>query len=307
MNNSTERLKTNAVLYAAMLLAMVTWGASWPIGKIIAGSIQPEVMIFWRFSIAFIACFPVMLVLKKSFRINGKSARMIIPGAIFLISYNKFYFWGLEYGLAGSGGVLVTTLNPIFTFVLTIIIFRKRVSIRELGGIILGLTGGMVIMQIWLVNLDSLIKSGNLFFVCASGSWAAVSIISDKSKSSISPIVFSFYTFGTAAFIDFFLAIRYDMMKVFTFGADFWFSLLFLAFMATTFATVIYFVAATRLGSRKASSFIFLVPASALVTSWMLLGEMPGIYTLFGGITAVTAVYLITFSKKRTDINHSEN
>ena len=192
----------------------------------------------------------------------------------------------------------MTTLNPILTFIFTIILFRKNVSVREYLGIILGLTGGMCLLQIWAINFNKLVQSGNLFFVIAAFSWASVSIISDKSKNYMSPLVFSFYVYGVAAFIDLFFALRFDMMKVFEFGASFWLSITYLALIATTFATPAYFIAAGRIGSRKASAFIFLVPVSALFVSWLLLGENPGIYTIIGGLIGITAVYLINFQMR---------
>lgn len=295
MSEYLRRINSNTVLYIAMILAMTAWGGSWPAGKIIADSIQPEVLIFWRFSLTFISFFPVMFAFKKSFKLDWRSAGFILLGGIFLISYNKFYFLGLRYGLAGAGGVLVTTLNPILTFIFTIILFRKKVSSRELLGIVLGLTGGMFLLQIWAVNFHKLVQSGNLFFVIAAFSWASVSIVSDKSKNYMSPIVFSFYVYGVAAFIDLFFALKFDMMKVFTFGAAFWLSLVYLSLLATTFATTVYFIAAGRLGSRKASAFIFMVPVSAVFLSWLLLSEKPGLYTIIGGLIGITAVYLINF------------
>ncbi|MBI5641926.1 MAG: EamA family transporter [Deltaproteobacteria bacterium] len=59
------------------------------------------------------------------------------------------------------------------------------------------------------------------------------------------------------------------------------------------FATTVYFFASSILSSRKASSFVFLVPFSAVILSWFFLGEVPRINTIAGGSLAIGAVYII--------------
>ncbi len=51
--------------------------------------------------------------------------------------------------------------------------------------------------------------------------------------------------------------------------------------------------ASSRLGSRRAGSFDFIVPTSALLFSWFFLGDVPGVSTVAGGVLTVSAVYLI--------------
>jgi drug/metabolite transporter (DMT)-like permease len=287
------RQPSAAVLTILLLLAMVAWGGSWTSGKIIAGSAAPEVLIFWRFLITFLSFIPIMVVTGKSLRLGGKSLWQVVLGAVFIVVYNKFFFWGLSYGFAGVGGVLVTTLNPILTFVLTILLFHRGLSMREGVGIFLGFVGGAILVEVWDISINKLLLSGNLFFVLASVAWASLSVTSERSKEGVSPLVFSFYVFGLAAFLDFFVALRYDVLAPLSFNGVFWFNLCFLSLFATTFATTIYFYASTRLGSHRASSYIFSVPFSAVLISWVFLGEVPRISTIVGGMVAISAVYLI--------------
>ncbi len=287
----TPRRKT--LLYILILLAMTAWGASWSSGKVIAGTAAPETLIFWRFLITFVSFIPVMFIFKLPFRLSRKSFLQAAGGALFIVGYNKFFFLGLTYGLAGAGGVLVTSLNPIFTLILAVIVFRQSVSVKGRIGIVLGLAGGMVLLEIWRISFSQLLQSGNLYLILAASSWAGLSVLSQASREQISPLVFSFYVYGITVILDFFLALPGDILAPLKFGAVFWFNLIYLALFATTFATTIYFIASTRLGSHRASSFIFLVPFSAVLVSWLALGETPKFSTVAGGIIAVAAVYLI--------------
>jgi drug/metabolite transporter (DMT)-like permease len=48
-----------------------------------------------------------------------------------------------------------------------------------------------------------------------------------------------------------------------------------------------------ELGSQKASSFTFMVPAAAMIFAMIILGEKLELTTLIGGGMAISAVYLI--------------
>jgi drug/metabolite transporter (DMT)-like permease len=69
--------------------------------------------------------------------------------------------------------------------------------------------------------------------------------------------------------------------------------MLFLSVVATDFATTVFFLSASRLGTGRASSFLFIVPTSAILLSWLLLGERPDAVTLVGGVFSIVAVYLV--------------
>lgn len=98
---------------------MVSWGISWPIGKMIAGTVPISVLVFWRFLATFLSVIPLLIVMRIPFKLKtGKDYWNVLIGGIIYTFYNQFFFMGLKNGLPGAGGVLVTTLNPIVTFLL---------------------------------------------------------------------------------------------------------------------------------------------------------------------------------------------
>jgi drug/metabolite transporter (DMT)-like permease len=73
----------------------------------------------------------------------------------------------------------------------------------------------------------------------------------------------------------------------------FWLNLLFSSAIVTTLATTLYFYATTKLGAEKASSYIFLVPFAAALSSWLFLDETIHAHTITGGLIGIAAVYMI--------------
>ena len=77
--------------------------------------------------------------------------------------YNYFFFTATNLGLAGTGGVLVTTTNPIITMVLMSIINKNKLSSNELIGIIFGVIGGGLIIDVWNLGFLQIFNNGNIF------------------------------------------------------------------------------------------------------------------------------------------------
>ena len=135
-----------------------------------------------------------------------------------MVSYNYFYFKGTQVGLAGTGGVLVTTLNPVLTLLVSSIIYHTKISTKDIFGLTYGIIGGGLIIRIWQQDMSSLFQSGNLFFVLASTSWVCVTIITSYSKERLSFMSYSFWSFSFAFLFSIPLALEQDLMSVFEFG-----------------------------------------------------------------------------------------
>ncbi|WP_022850579.1 DMT family transporter [Limisalsivibrio acetivorans] len=283
----------NTLLLLLMPVVMLSWGGSWVNGKILVDFTTPEELVFWRFFLTALTFLPVMLWLKESFRFRLPGFLAALAGAALLIIYNELFFTGLRTGLAGAGGVLVTTLVPVLTFLINALITRKNLRLPDYMGLLMGVTGALIILRIWDMDIATLYQSGNIFFLLAALTWAVLTNLSARVRSVMSPMAFSFYLFAFTALLDYVFVLGGELSNPAEFGVLFWSNALMISLFATTFGTSVYFLCTDRLGSAKASSFIFMVPASALFLSWFFIGEPVHMSTVIGGLTAITAVYII--------------
>ena len=277
-----------------MIFAMITWGYSWVGAKILGPYGNVADKIFLRFFFASIALIPILIKYHIPFKVDKKGFMFILWNAVSLCSYNYFYFRSTHMGLAGVGGVLVTTLNPILTslFVFSFL-DRSSAKSKELLGLILGLIGGAIIMRLWEMDLDLMIRSGNLFYILASCSWVSVTIASQKSKNRIHFLAFSFWSFLFASIISLSFCELDSISRVTKYDSPFWINIFLLSIVVMSFANTMYFFASSKIGAVKASSFIFIVPLTAIVFSKIILSEEILFTTILGGILSVVAVYLI--------------
>ena len=276
---------------------MATWGLSWTNGKILSQYCSSSILAFWRFFLSSIFMIPVLITTKNSFTVTSNGIKYIIIGSILIFSYNIFFFMGSSLGFASVGGVFVPTLNPIITFILSIIIFREKIYNKDIIGLIFGIIGGIIVLEAWTLSSGQMTANGNLYFLFASISWGIMSIVSGKSHKAIPTLTFSFWVYFISSLFCLLMNINNDILIVINFDFKFWLNLIVLSIGAQVFGTTVYFIATTKLGPSKASSFIFIVPITAPIFSMLFIGEKLGISTIIGGIMTMTAVYLINKEK----------
>jgi len=293
--------KNHKIFYILMFLAMIGWGASWVHAKVLSSYIDEYQLIFLRNFFTIITMIPILIVSKKYFHISKKALFLSFVTAIVMIVYLKYYFLGTKLGTASLGGALVTTLIPINTFLIMALFFNKKIQKKDIFALILGAIGVLTILNVWTLSFEALFTQYNIYFLFASLLWPVVTILSSKATDT-SPLVFSFYMyiFMTILVMLFFVDISsFDYQN---YDSVFWFNIVSLAVVSTTFATSIYFVGIEKLGTNAVSSFIFLVPFSAITLSILFLKEEVH-FTLFVGtfltLWAVTILNNIQIFKKK--------
>ena len=280
---------------------MTIWGLSWTNAKILSDYAPSSVLAFWRFFFSSITMIPVLWLTGNNFRVTRQGMKYIFTGAVFISLYNIFFFMGTNNGAASVGGIIVPTFNPIITFIISILLMKQVVYRMDIIGLILGFTGGVIVLQAWTLSLEQIIANGNLFFICASVSWGIMSIISGRSHAHISTLSFSFWVYTISTLIYLGATWNKDILLIFTYDWIFWVNMFFLSVGAMVFGTTVYFFGTTRLGPEKASAFIFMVPVTALFFSVLLIGERLEITTMIGGMMTMIAVYLINKSHSRQE------
>lgn len=288
-----QRISPEKLFLSGMILSMTLWGLSWASGKILSTYGPPLTISFFRFALTF-ATLPFLLwFLKVRVLINSKGVKDVIIASLLMSFYTYLFFKGLTEGKAGAGGVLVTVLNPIIAYAIMLILKRRRPSRNEAIGLALGLIAGVVLLKL-TTEIDLLFDAGNIYFLLAAFTWAVLSNITSRATRYGSAVAFSFWIYALSTCAMFLIAGVESTVNVlekadFTFWANMFFVSTIVAGLATTF----YFVATSKIGASKASSFIFMVPFSAAIGSWIILGEAIQLHTIVGGVLGIIAVYIL--------------
>lgn len=278
--------------YILLFFAMFGWGASWINVKILSAYINEYEMVFFRFSLTAITMIPIILFLKKSFKISIKNLILVFVTAIIFIAYMKYFFLGTKYGTASLGGAFVTTLIPINTFIILTLLGQKDIQKRDYFALFLGGIGVLTMLNIWQFKLENIFLIQNLYFILASILWPIVTILSSKAIK-ISPIVFTFYLYLITSILDLIFFINLSKIQYYDFDFIFWINLFSITIFASTFANTIYFLGIEKLGASNVSSFIFLVPFFAITLGAIFLKEEITLSIIIGTILTLISIKIL--------------
>ena len=274
---------------------MLLWGGGWTALKILTIELPMDVIIFWRFFIMSISFIPILYFFKQPLKLNFSNIKYVAGSSTLNIAFMVSAFLGVKYGLAGSGGVIITTLSPIMTFLIVALIFKNRLANLQYFGLMIGLIGGILILQ--LNDLSLFFNGSNTYFLLCAIIWAGVTIISQHSQKHIHPIHYSFLISVVATIVTFIYSFDSNLLSVFDQGPRFWIAMIYLAILGQTLATTIFFIASGKLGSEKTSSFMFLVPIFSLLSAWFVLDEPIQMHIIIGGLLSIFAVLFINKNK----------
>ena len=288
-------MREQRFLVLLLILSMVVWGVSWSSAKVMSNYGDALSIAYIRFVLVVISLLPVLYFSRLGFKVPSSSIPYFIIAGFFLGTYSLSFFSGLKLGHAGSGGVIVTVLNPIFTFVIGSVMSKSFPSKFEFLGLLVGAIAGSILLHLWGDDGWSyLIDGGNYFFVLGALLWALLSKVSSRAREFGHPFVFNFWLHVVVVFFFSFL-VDWSTLEGIWEKADsvFWLNMFYFSTINSTLATGCYLYATSVLGAERASSYIFIVPLGAVLSTWFFLGEKLEWDTIFGGTMGLIAVYLI--------------
>ena len=123
-SKTTNRSKKEKWLLAAMILSMCVWGTSWSCAKVLGNYTSSLNLSFMRFVLVPLTLFPLTYFTKIKTSVSRKGWLYVIGASVFILLYTLLFFEGVHQGFAGAGGVLVTTINPIFAYIIGLFISK---------------------------------------------------------------------------------------------------------------------------------------------------------------------------------------
>lgn len=141
-----------------MAVLGLIWGASFLFIKRSVGIFTPLQMAMWRMVLATVIYLPVAAVYWS--KINWKKWRPLLIVAFCGSALPNFFFAIAQQHVNSSLAGALNALTPLFTLVIGASFFRMKVSWSRFWGIVVGLSGAMMLI---LLNSSTAV-SGSAFF-----------------------------------------------------------------------------------------------------------------------------------------------
>ena len=287
--------KKNIIDWSILLVLSIIWGSSFILMKkslIVFNYL--EVGLF-RIIISFLVLCPFLLTALKKMQISHILPLLIvsfigtvIPAIIFAKS-QMF----LDSSLIG----MLNSLTPIFTFTISILIFRKKIHKINILGIFIGLVGTFVLLT--PIEYNSINTKYSLLILLATLCYA-LSINTIKEKlSSLRPIdiaVLSSFMSSVVPVIYFLDSGLISNLENVLKHINYFLYLIILGFFCTSIAIILFNYLIQRSSALFASSTTYLIPIFAII--WGAIDfEIIDIKDLIGISIILIGVFIINFRK----------
>ena len=284
------------VIYIKLFLTAAFWGGTFIAGKALAQNVGPFSASFLRFLTA--SFFLILITWKFEGGFLGIRKKQIFPvillGLTGVFAYNVFFFKGLRLIDAGRASIIIAN-NPIFITLLSTLIFRERLTLLKFAGVLISVTGAVIVISKGDLNgiINGGLGLGEFFIFCCVASWVCYSLIGKTVMSALSPLASVTYSaiIGTAClFIPaLFEGMLSDMRH---YMVSEWISIFYLGFFGTVLGFVWYYEGIKKIGPTRASLFINFVPIFAIILAFLILKEPITLSLFIGTIFVCSGVYL---------------
>src|ERR1700682_6445252 len=187
--------------YLLLSIPALCWAGNAIVGRLAAGHIPPVTLSFLRWTFAFLIVLPFAWKhLKRDWgAIRSHLGTMMVLSVTGIGAFNTLQYWALEHTQA-LNTLLLQSAGPLFVAIWSLILLGVRLTLAQAGGIVLSMTGVLVILLHGaLTTLASItFNKGDIIFTLALAIFGVYSVLSLK-RPKIHGLSFVAFTFGCGA------------------------------------------------------------------------------------------------------------
>ena len=182
----------NNSIHIKLFFVGLFYGSVFIAGKIVALYLPPFTTAFLRFFIAFFFLLLFFLIMYGTLpKINLHQIPLILfLGITGIAANNVFLFWGLKF-IAASRASMIASLNPALTAILSNLIFKEKLSKFNFVGIVISLSGTLVVISEGnlQVILQGKIGMGELLILGCVVCWSVFTLAGKIVIKELKPVV----------------------------------------------------------------------------------------------------------------------
>ena len=290
--------------YLLLSITALCWAGNAIVGRLAAGHIPPVTLSFLRWSLAFIIILPLAWkhLVRDWVAIRSHLGIMIVLSVTGIGAFNTLQYWSLEHTQA-LNTLLLQSAGPLFVAIWSLVLLGVRLSLAQAGGIVLSLTGVLVILLHGdLTTLKSIeFNKGDIIFTVALAIFGLYSVLSLK-RPEIHGLSFVGFTFGCGAACLVPLLIWELLSRpVMQLDTTNLLTLFYVAVFPSTVAYLCFNRGVQLIGANRAAPFFHVVPVFGSVMAIVFLGERPQLFHIIGFALVLTGVFVA--SRKPANAN----
>jgi drug/metabolite transporter (DMT)-like permease len=285
------------------IITTIFWGLNYHWGKAVVSEVTPYEGAFWRYVIAVaVLCLLTItnLPTKDTLRKNWKGILKI--GGLGLVGFNFFFFKGMEV-TTPVNAALIVGLNPALTLILSSIILKTSISIKQIVGILVALLGVLYLLfegnMAALLSLQFKLGDGLILLACFFFALHHVWVKKYSNPSISNP---QLSLLAAAACLLFFIVLIGGQLlfssshslfvDVASYSSTFWINALGIGALGTGVAYWFWYQGIDIAGADKAVVFVNIVPLSAAI-AYVIKGSQLESFHIISGLIIVGGILVM--------------
>lgn len=268
----------SSMLYAVPFLffGMAFFGSATPISKLVGEELPIVAATAIRLGLAGLALLPFALWKDKNLFSLSRRDWLIVAGVALIgnIGFSLFMLAGMQM-VSGVAGAVIMSLTPAVTAIAAVLFLKEDINARKIIALALGV-GGVLIMntsgggqsggnQIWLGSLLVLAA------ICCEACYTLLGKVATKDMKPVKLATLS-ALLGGAVLLPWFAYKAPDIAWAQLAGTD-WLALAWWGLGTMALGSVLWYSGVQKVPGHIAAVFMCVMPVSALLLSYWLLGE----------------------------------
>lgn len=287
----SQQKQSNAGSILSVLGALIIWSSSFVAIKVAYETFPPITLGAARFVVAALILGALTLLPNNRRRLEKKDILPVaVSGLLGITVYAVLQNIAMQWTSA-SNATLIIASYPIITVLLETMIYKTKMNLFKIVGIIIAIGGVVVLSYMKPEERQQNELLGILMLIVAGVAWAFYNFLTKKVVNKYPPITLLFYQtlFGAIFMLPLSLFEHAKWMEPTTMS---FLMMLFLGVFCSVIAYLLYNLGLKALSPSAVISMLNLVPIFGVMFSFLLLGEAITLRMVIGGAIIILGVML---------------
>ncbi len=274
---------------------VLLWGTGFIVARLSAGHVEPLTFLCLRFPLAGLAYGSIALLQRAPWPNPRSALHAAMAGALLHAGYLGPVYWVVAHGMPAGVSALIIGLQPLMTAILAAHFIGERITLRHWLGLFVGIAGiGLVVWpKLDIASIDGITPITIGINVVGALSAAVGTVYQKRYATTLNMASAGFWQYAGAFAVVLTGALAFENFG-FDGSASAWIALGWAVIVLSLGAIALLMLLIRHGDVARVSSMIFLVPAVATLTGYMLFNETLLPIQIFGMAVCAAAVFIVT-------------